>query len=288
MALMARFIIGVCVLAALTVGSAFAQDGQTVPHAEPDFSTKNDLFVQTDAPIIESTAVSPPEPVLYEALDEETMQRAFRRMKRDADAQWELRTDLPERPDPPGWAQAVGRFLSAVIEFLTPLLKVIFWLGLGALALVFVYAIVTSLRGIIQDRKTVKEDEIIPEYRPSAKAARVLLEDADALAAQGRFAEAIHLILYRSIQDIEKARPDAIRLSLTSREIARSPALGPQTRTIFAAIARYVERSHFGGRAVDADDYAAARTLYAQLTNPSAKSTSPRAEPGVSAVGAPT
>ena len=248
MALM-RFLLGLIFCFAAFMGPAVAQD--TAP---------SDMRV-TATESVETDIASQPSP----APDQDAVQQAFRRMKRDANAQWELRTDLPERPKPPGWADAVARFFGRLIEFLTPLFKVIFWVGLAIFGLIVLYAIFTSLRGIIQERGGETVEEIVPEYRPSAKAAQILLDDADALAAEGRYAEAIHLILYRSIQDIEKARPQAIRLSLTSREIARSDALGPQTRTIFAGIARFVERSHFGGRAVDAEDYANARGLYAQL-----------------------
>ena len=41
--------------------------------------------------------------------------------------------------------------------------------------------------------------------------ARRWLEEADALAGKGQFEEAVHLLLYRSIEDIEKQRPDLLR-----------------------------------------------------------------------------
>ena len=199
------------------------------------------------------------------------LRTAFRRMKREDGLQFELDTVTRPPPDPPpGWIKWIGDALAALFEVLAPLVVAIFWMGVGALAMVLLYALALGLVGLrerIGEEGEARQDGP-QEYRPSARTVRVLLSDADALAAQGRFAEAVHLLLYRSIQDIEQARPDAVRLSLTSREIARSALLGTHTRTTFAALARMVERSHFGGDAVSADDYAEARGLYERFAAP--------------------
>ena len=98
-------------------------------------------------------------------------------------------------------------------------------------------------------------------WMPDAAPARAWLREADALAAQGRFAEAIHHLLLRSIEDIARRRTRLVRPALTSR--AGSPAIPPAARSIFGDIAAVVERSLFGGRAVAADDWAQARERYA-------------------------
>ena len=209
------------------------------------------------------------------------VQQAFRRMKRKPGIQWELRTDLPEpRRRSPFW-EAVGRFFDSVFGALAPLFKIIFWVGLAALAAVILYAIATAIIGVVQERRGREaSDDTVAEYAPSAATARILLDEADALASQGRFAEAIRLILRRSIQDIERAQPDAVRLSLTSREIARSPRLGERTRSIFSQIARMVEHAHFAGRGASQDDYASARSLYSSLVARPVPPISPQAFDG--------
>jgi hypothetical protein len=68
-------------------------------------------------------------------------------------------------------------------------------------------------------------------WRPDAAVARVLLADADALAAKGRYAEAAHLLLRRSVQDIEGSRPRLVRPALTSRDIAAHPGLPDAARS---------------------------------------------------------
>ena len=99
-------------------------------------------------------------------------------------------------------------------------------------------------------------------WRPEAGRARLLLDEADRLAAQGKFAEAAHHLLLHSIQDLEDHRPRTIKPALTSRDIAAMDLLPPKARQAFDGIARVVERSLFGGRAVDADDFAECRRAY--------------------------
>ena len=218
-----------------------------------------------DLDVVEETPVT----TTLDDVSRDDLRTAFRRMKRTDGVQWELETELPDAPKPPPrWAQRLGEWFGNIIEVLTPLFKLIFWAGLAALGLVLLYAIYTAVRGIVLEARDQQDEDDAPEYRPSAKVAQYLLEQADALAAEGRHAEAIHLLLFRSIQDIERARPDAVRLSQTSREIAASPALGARTRTLFLQLARYVERSHFGGQAVGAADYQAARALYVEFAQP--------------------
>ena len=253
--------LALCLFAVLTPSSAVAQDSEVVPQVE----------VEASAP---ERAESPPIQTSLDATDTTELRQAFRRMKRESGVQWDLRTDLPEKPKPPSkfWAR-VGKWFAELFGALAPLFRVIFWVGLAALVAVLLYALFTAARAAIMDRRAREDDEApVPEYRPSAEVVRVLLDEADRLAAEGRYAEAIHVLLYRSIQDISRARPDAVRLSLTSREIARAPSLGERTRVAFGKIARAVERTHFAGRPASRADYDAARAVYAELVSPPAAS----------------
>jgi len=114
--------------------------------------------------------------------------------------------------------------------------------------------------------ETSDEDQA---WAPEA-AARSWLDEADALAGQGLYAEAIHHLLFRSVEDIAKRRPRLVRPALTSRELAAAEAVPPAARDLFARIARLVERSLFGGRAVDAGDWSSARAAYADFALPGA------------------
>nr|WP_312164348.1 DUF4129 domain-containing protein [Brevundimonas diminuta] len=166
----------------------------------------------------------------------------------------------------PGWLRWIGETL----QFLAPVLKWVFWIGLALLAGLILYAIV---REILRLRKpSAKPDKpatpVEADWRPDVQAARDLLAEADALAARGQYADAAHLLLLRSVQDIEKHQPRALRVSLTAREIARLKALPEAARPAFERIGRVVERSLFGGAAVDAQDFADCRQAYEAFALP--------------------
>jgi hypothetical protein len=108
------------------------------------------------------------------------------------------------------------------------------------------------------------------DWRPTEAAARALLEDADKLAAAGRYAEAARLLLHRSIEDIEGRRPKLVRPAFTAREIAELDDLPAAARATFSFIAGIVERSLFGGRDVDAAGFAECRQAYESFAFPGA------------------
>lgn len=170
------------------------------------------------------------------------------------------------QPEVPGWLIWLGKLLKQ----LAPLMKYVFWLGLAIVALLTLYAIA---REVLRLRKPAARAEgprlgAEPPWRPDAEQARDLLASADQLAAEGRFLDASHLLLLRSVQDIQKHRPNAVRVSLTAREIAVSPILPDAARPAFVGIARVVERGLFGGRPVDSDDFIACRAAYEAFALP--------------------
>jgi hypothetical protein len=161
----------------------------------------------------------------------------------------------PKPPPVPGWLEALLRFLGE----LAPILKFVFWGGLAlgvALILWFV------AREVMATRFKKPAPAAPADWRPEPEAARALLEEADRLAAAGRFGEAIHILLFRSIDDLAGRRPGLIRPALTSRDIAGLEQMPAPARNAFARIAERVERSFFGGREAGQDDFAHARGDY--------------------------
>lgn len=104
-----------------------------------------------------------------------------------------------------------------------------------------------------------------PEWAPPHAKAVALLDDADRLAGEGRFGEAVHLLLQRSVSHIAEAQPGWLQPASTAREIASLPALPHGARYAFSVIAARVERSLFALRDLDADDWQAARSAYADF-----------------------
>src|SRR5215831_13676505 len=175
---------------------------------------------------------------------------------------------VPPPPQPPEWWLALLKFLAS----LQPVFEILFWGGLGVLALIVLFFIAREIMRL-RDRERDAGDgqkENLPDWRPPVARARALLADADRLAAQGRFAEAVHLILFRSIDDIDERRPRSIKPALTSRNIAELDALPKSARPAFMRIAVSVERSFFGGREIDEKDFAECRHAYEAFALPNA------------------
>lgn len=81
------------------------------------------------------------------------------------------------------------------------------------------------------------------------------LADAERLAAQERWTEAVHLLLLVAIRHLTVRFSIPQAPSRTSREIARLVPLQRETRDAFAGLVRTVEVSLFGGAAVGPDEY---------------------------------
>lgn len=194
----------------------------------------------------------------------ESLSTAHAQLLRDKAFQFDRVSFQP--PKPPDWLDWIGDLLKAA----GPLLQWVFWIGVGILALLILYGVGRELLrlGAPRPKASPALAQAEPEWRPNAEAARDLLAAADALAAEGRFAEAAHLILLRSVEDIEAHRPRAVRPALTTREIASLAALPAVARPAFGKIARLVERSLFGGAPVGAADFADCRADYEAFALP--------------------
>ena len=172
--------------------------------------------------------------------------------------------DSPGIPPQPLWLRHLLEFLGRHAAWF----KWGGWILLGAAVLTIGYFLVRHLlqRGFSQaDNFPLRP---MPAWQPTAEQARLLLQDADALAAERRFEDAAHLLLLFAIQEIGDRRPGLVLPALTSREIATLDALSPQARKIFSHIALVVERCIFGGRPLAAADYAEVRQAFEQFTVP--------------------
>jgi hypothetical protein len=161
-------------------------------------------------------------------------------------------------PKPPAWLDDLFRFLSA-----TPF-KIVFWTLVGIVVVAILAVIANRLWGLPLPwkKRRQEEPEEVLDWQPQAEPARALLREADALAAQGRFDEAAHLLLFRSIEDIDARRPRLVRPALTSRDIAGAPEIPARPRSAFEAIVMMVERSLFGGRQLGETDWRECREHY--------------------------
>ncbi len=185
----------------------------------------------------------------------------------------DLQLGFPQRqvPPTPQWLidflHAFGRLVRAI----APALKIFFWVAVAAAVLAAAYVIARPLLervGWRRRRAAAARTPAAEDWRPTAARARTLLEEADRLAEEGRYDEAARLILFRSIEDIDRRWPNLVRPALTSRDIAAHTALPDAARATFFGIAQVVERSLFGGRRLEAADFAACRRAYSDFALP--------------------
>lgn len=183
---------------------------------------------------------------------------------------------IPEIPPrQPSWFE---RFLADLAEFFADLFGPVgqafgaswWWMqwALLGIAVVFAAVLLVRLYGPGFGRKGKRKGADLPapdEWRPDSAASMALLEDADRLAAEGRFDDATHLLLQRSVAQIAAARPGWVEPSSTARELAALPALPEAARGAFGVIAVRVERSLFALTTLDRADWEAARAAYAQF-----------------------
>lgn len=197
---------------------------------------------------------------------------AWQNLRNDGDLQF-APVDIPEiKPPEPSWFE---RMLAQLFGFLGDLFGPVgqvlgaswWWLQWVLLAAVVAFVAVLLVRafgpGGERSRRVAAEAEA--EWQPEHAASLALLEDADRLAAEGRFDEATRLLLQRSVGQIAAARPDWVEPSSTARELSALPALPEAARTAFRIIAERVERSLFALRGLERADWEAARAAYADF-----------------------
>jgi hypothetical protein len=119
--------------------------------------------------------------------------------------------------------------------------------ALAVIVAVFLAWAVTRLRGRTGDAELQAGAEPAPLDVP--------LDSAERLAAAGRFAEAIHLLLLETLAALSRAAQ--LAPSLTSREIVARVPLPARARDALLGLVLAVEISRFGGAPAGERDYRA-------------------------------
>jgi hypothetical protein len=187
------------------------------------------------------------------------------RLLRDRSLQFDFAAVRPPRPAHlPAWLRALFNWLGHAFSAAAPAVKTIFWAGVAAAVLLVVWLIVREVLGVrLAQRRRARAARPTPaDWRPDPLKARALLENADRLAAMGRYDQAVRLILHRGVEDIDARRPAVLRPALTAREIAALAAVPAPARNAFARIAAVVEFSAFAGRPIGQDAFVQCRAAY--------------------------
>ena len=133
------------------------------------------------------------------------------------------------------------------------LANLILWGGVIVGAVLIAYALRDALPGWDRSRKL----EADAEAATFAKAEQKLdgaKREADELAGEGRYGEAMHLLLLRAVAELRDKLKLTIADSLTAREIERRAPLEASGKGAFARMVRAVEQVLFGR--ADADEAA--------------------------------
>ena len=193
--------------------------------------------------------------------------RAHARLLADASLQFHFTRHVV--PPPPSWLAP----LIKALQSLGPVVRILVW---ALVAGVVIGLVVLIVRAALRYRRRYQPYRIggpslgadPASLRPTGPQAQALLEEADRLAAQERFEEAAHVLLFRTIADVETRRPRAIRPALTSRDIAGLDQIPARARAALALIVERVEHGFFGGRPVGAAEFAACRGAYLTFADP--------------------
>ncbi len=148
-------------------------------------------------------------------------------------------TSLPPEREPPHLWVPPGP--------LVLLLKVLLWTGL---VVVVVLAAIWVARRLGLGARDVEVADPAPA---TADPAKLPVANAEALAAEGRFAEAIHALLLDTLEALSRAA--RLAPSLTSREIVARFPLVPRARDALAGLVDAVEVTWFGGAVPGEPEY---------------------------------
>ncbi len=123
------------------------------------------------------------------------------------------------------------------------------------LAAAVIFVIVTAYRALekvrLRPRRTDRHGTDHAEYESlhgSTVPAATRFGDAEALAKQGAFAEAIHILLLAVVDAMRSRASQEVMPALTARELVRRVTLDEPRRQDFAGLVERSERGHFGGR----------------------------------------
>ena len=151
------------------------------------------------------------------------------------------------------------------------------WKLTGDIAQVILYAAlavgIALVLYTLRDRLPSFGTPRLAARRPDAVAQAAALErmveaqiEADELAGQGRYAEAMHALLLRSLTEMRRRLQVSFADSLTSREILRVMDLPELGKLALADLIRRVELVYFGLHVAGREDYTACRASYEGLT----------------------
>jgi hypothetical protein len=174
----------------------------------------------------------------------------------------DIQDRLPEgKPKPPVPADANGGNWNISPTLGWSVLIVGGFLLLLAFLFAFRDSLVLRRRGIARQSASTPVATTTTDSAPMIEAQ----SDADRLAAEGRFAEAMHTLLLQTLAELRSRLAQGFAPSLTSREVARAVSIPDSARLALQGLVGKVEPIYFGNGSAEAADYASCRAFYSAL-----------------------
>ena len=135
----------------------------------------------------------------------------------------------------------------------------VLWPVLAAIGIAF---LVLVLWRVIEARRGRERPERArkpaPDAAPGRRALRIgPMTDVEDLARQGRFGEAIHLLLLHLFAALQRRPATAPAPAHTGREVLARTRLASQAHEALGVLVLAAEKIHFGGRPASQEDYEA-------------------------------
>jgi hypothetical protein len=146
---------------------------------------------------------------------------------------------------------------------LSSLMTLLMWGLVAVIAVLVASWLVSELAAKGDEAGPALDDE--PRGRVRAVRAAILerpLGDADELARRGDFAEAIHTLLLRTLQELARSAAVRVAPATTSREVLARMPLDDEPRAALAGLITAVEITHFGDEPANAADYERCRQQF--------------------------
>lgn len=142
---------------------------------------------------------------------------------------------------------------------LPPFFSLLLWAVAICGGLVLLYWLLDSLSGFAwpSARRGSEAEPQAAEARPQR-----VLDEAERLAAEGRFEDALHALLLHGLGILRHRLGRRVAAALTSREILELSDLPEAGRAALRDLVARVELTYFGERPADAQDYRSCRELF--------------------------
>ncbi len=169
----------------------------------------------------------------------------------------DLQTELPTHEP------ASGPRLRVSLQWI----EILIYVAVGCGLVVLLYYLRDMLPGSRLGRRSEWDETSELTGMGPARSDEAAQIEADELARQGRFVEAMHVLLLQGLNEMRKRLDLRFADSLTSREIVRQADVPSNARTALRDIIGWVERAYFGSYAASSNDYLACRQSFGALSD---------------------